>query len=512
MAIETALDWLRRSSSLRKRNRHQYDDDDDDEISDKDDGDTSATATAWRFLRYGKSGIAPLDAAWKQCRHDDRRRRSRGDHRYQHLQLHTHTRNGIQKHLSPPPVVVLEGPQDVGKTWMLLSLAARFVVETRASIFDNDDEENRNPVKDRPKVLFFDSNYDFTISQLVYIVHQRLRIVRQREEKKIANNRNSGDIDVQKNYEMQQRDHPQCQHQPFDQIQLEEEYERQEKERLFIERDLEDCLSRIHIIHVDDGSTGWIPILEAMTHRLKQDYTGGSRNETDNSSFPSSPPTLLLWDGFLSDIITANNTILVNSNNGGSNIDIMNNSSSSMAHEIALFDSPVSRELLRQVYRLLESERDTLWLVLTVRTSPAVPPTHRAATAFHASNSMKYFGIGFRVAEWIRKEEERRTQQQEEEQSQKVRLQQQHQQQNRTGFVQQNQTHQHHKGSQRTTYRIQLDRNSSRYPNFFARILSGNTNNNSNTCAGMLDSSNRNRINGVYDKIPYSLSLEGILS
>ena len=125
---------------------------------------------------------------------------------------------------------------------------------------------------------------------------------------------------------------------------------------------------------------------------------------------------------------------------------------------------------------------------------------------------MKYFGIGFRVAEWIRKEEERRTQQQEEEQSQKVQLQQQHQQQNRTGFVQQNQTHQHHKGSQRTTYRIQLDRNSSRYPNFFARILSGNTNNNSNTCAGMLDSSNRNRINGVYDKIPYSLSLEGILS
>ena len=73
MAVETALDWFRRSSKKRRRHRHSKsgpnnDDDDVDDDESLNANITTATDAAWTFLRYGRSGIAPIDAAWKRCR------------------------------------------------------------------------------------------------------------------------------------------------------------------------------------------------------------------------------------------------------------------------------------------------------------------------------------------------------------------------------------------------------------------------------------------------------------
>ena len=92
MAVETALDWFRRTNGNGNN--------DDESTNDHSCSDPSTAA--WRFLRHGKSGIAPIDAAWKHCRNKERQQHQRLEYRQ-----------------SPPPVVVLEGPKDVGKTWML---------------------------------------------------------------------------------------------------------------------------------------------------------------------------------------------------------------------------------------------------------------------------------------------------------------------------------------------------------------------------------------------------------
>lgn len=519
MVVETALDWFRRSSSrCNEHHHHRHTGSSNDDESATVNVST-ATHAAWRFLRYGKSGIGPIDAAWKRCRNDERHKLRKD--RYQPLH--------VQKYPCPP-VVVLEGPKDTGKTWMLLTLTARYVVETRASRFDkvgnvdkvdtDDNEDSEISSEDRPKVLLLDSSYGFSISQLVHIVQQRLRIVQKRQQKLFVND-NVDHHDGQ-NGEHQQQDQDQHQHRQqnksSEERQFEEELERQERGRLSFERDMEDCLSRIHIIQVDDGSSGWIPILEALTHKLSEDRSRNSnsndslRRDTDTSSFPPSPPILLLWDGFISDLVGVNNTITA-STTSGSIIDITNNrSSSNNAHENALFDSPVSRELLRQVSRLLEKERDTLWWVLTTRTSSAT--TNKASTftnsignpstGRYGSSLVKNFGIGFRVAEWIRKEEERREQQQEERKRQQL------QQRNHTGFVQLKQLQHQPKKTCRATYRVQLDRHCSSLSattvgvGLFARIIGTSVEyNKTNNCTSGVDGG---------EIFPFSLSLEGILS
>lgn len=229
MAVETALDWFRRSSKKRRRHRHSKSGPNNDDVDDDDESlnatITTATDAAWTFLRYGRSGIAPIDAAWKRCRNDERQRqRHRPKDRYQPL-------HEPQNCLPPPPVVVLEGPRDVGKTWMLLTLAARYVVETRASKFDNvvgnkdavdtddtdgtennhEESDNNNKSESRPKVLLLDSSYDFSISQLVYVVQQRLRLVHQQQHQETISANDNVDNHDGHNGEQQQEQQQQQQ-------------------------------------------------------------------------------------------------------------------------------------------------------------------------------------------------------------------------------------------------------------------------------------------------------------
>ena len=215
MRTETALDWFQRSS------RH---------VSKKPKDPSSA---ALHFVR-GNSGIAPIDAAWKNT--------SGGN-------------------------ILLTGT--VGKTWTLISLAARFVVATRPTLFakntnneDNDDNDNNNNNNNNnndehhkesstnpypntntnttedlllPQVIILDSTFDMTHSKISQVV--RSTLLRQSPPK-----------------------------------------EEEEEESIFQE-ELEDCLERIHIATVDD-MLGWVPVLECLR--------------------PESP-TLVLWDGFLSE-------------------------------------------------------------------------------------------------------------------------------------------------------------------------------------------------------------------
>eukprot|EP00980_Cylindrotheca_fusiformis_P008237 scaffold1736_cov127-Cylindrotheca_fusiformis.AAC.51 len=166
---ETALQWFHRSQ--RKRAAAEI--------------PTDPSSAAWAFLR-GTSGIAPVDAAWRS------------------LSAHTNL-----------PVVALEG--SIGKTWTLLSLAARFVVATRKSRFTSQEEdESETPslnVQNQPYVILLDSKFDSTLPKLVYIVRSTLLREPGVTEKTL-------------------------------------------------EVDIESCLSRIHLATVDEINDAWVPILE----------------------------------------------------------------------------------------------------------------------------------------------------------------------------------------------------------------------------------------------------------
>ena len=578
MISETALDWFHRSqpqsrsSGSKKRRRrngsaassswNDYDDDgDDDESSDHSDVNTATdpSTAAWRFLRFGKSGIAPIDAAWKRSSDGTTTSASK-----------THRRERSQRgRPSPPsfipPVTVLEGPKDVGKTWMVLTLAARFVVATRASRFkdfDNTGDEGKrksieamNKIQkedpnsgsdndegdssisssstnndDRPKVLLLDSTYDFSVSQLVNVV--RLTLARERQRQRV---RRSNQIERERQPRAQQQqqqqgvtenegidksgecrgDKQQHHHQHDQERNIEEELERQEQERISLEQDVEDCLSRIHIIQVDNGSTGWVPMLEALKYQLSEDRRRRNTTTINNAC----PPTLLLWDGFLSDMVLSSNATMTPTTSA-----VLGDSLGSFSNVQALFDSPGAQELLRQLSRLLQNEPDALWLVLTTRTVSG------ATSVATNDTSSEHSGIGLRVTEWIRKEEERRGEKD-------------------SGLVRQPSRNRHpNQQPQRASYRIRLDRRQSsrtgtgtstmgegRVPSsaaaaaaLFAKVLVGSggggstTSTSSTTSTANFDSSGvgtngGNRSSSVVaigndEKIPYSISLGGILS
>lgn len=169
---ETALEWFQRSQHKRAAA----------------DTPTDPSSGAWAFLR-GASGITPVDAAWR-----------------------TPSANSCL------PVITLEG--SVGKTWTLLSLAARFVVATRKTRFAADtasteDKTSCAPsiVQKGPFVILLDSKFDMTIPKLAYIVRSTLL-------------REPGITDQT------------------------------------LETEIEDCMSRIHLAMVDEVKDAWVPILE----------------------------------------------------------------------------------------------------------------------------------------------------------------------------------------------------------------------------------------------------------
>jgi hypothetical protein len=201
--IETALDWFERCQRQRKSAQTPHD----------------PSSAAWTFIRSGTSGIAPVDAAWRNA-------------------ANSSTTTGSTGSL---PVVAIDGP--VGKTWSLISLAARFVVATRPSRFEtttstDSSNDTTSTSSSLPQVVILDSNYDITASKVAYVV--RSTLLRQPGIQEAS-----------------------------------------------IPQDLECCLSRIHIATVDDLA-GWVPVLETMKYALQQQQA-------------QQHPTLVLWDGYLSE-------------------------------------------------------------------------------------------------------------------------------------------------------------------------------------------------------------------
>jgi hypothetical protein len=209
--IETALDWFERCQRQRETAQTPHD----------------PSSAAWTFVRSGTSGIAPVDAAWKNAA------------------ANNNSNNNSTTTGSSLPVVAMDGP--VGKTWTLISLAARFVVATRPSRFETTtttSTESSNITSSNttslPQVVILDSTYDITASKVAYVVRSTLL-------------RQPG---------IQEDSIPQ---------------------------DLECCLSRIHIATVDDLA-GWVPVLETMKYALQQQQAQAQQH-----------PTLVLWDGYLSE-------------------------------------------------------------------------------------------------------------------------------------------------------------------------------------------------------------------
>lgn len=188
---ETALDWLKRCQQL-----------DADAVVPSD-----PTSAAWAFVRARESfgtGISFMDAVM----------------------------NKKTENLS---IVELRGGDGVGKTWTLITLAARYVVTTRASKF-------RSPSHDLPQVIFMDSVQSLKMKHITSAV--RTELLRDLEDD-TAN----------------------------DQVSFQGE--------------VDSALRRIVLVFGEEATT-WVPILESLRHGLV------------GNPFP----TLVLWDGFLSDVHT----------------------------------------------------------------------------------------------------------------------------------------------------------------------------------------------------------------
>lgn len=142
---------------------------------------------------------------------------------------------------------------NTGKTRTLLTLAARFVVSTRPSLFlrtnkeRNHHDDTTNAAQELPRVILMDSTLDITPTRLAYAVSSMML----RQQQCNDDSETSASVSV-----------------------------------ATLERDIQGCLDRIHVAHVDDIS-GWVPVLESIRADLLE-------QEPDF-------PTLLLWDGFLSE-------------------------------------------------------------------------------------------------------------------------------------------------------------------------------------------------------------------
>lgn len=228
---ESAFDWWQRSKRHRNENGPV--------AAPKDPG-----TAAWAFGRptaVRGTGIAFVDAAL-------RRQAVATPAAAAATSIPSH----LNCHSSSLPVLDIRGDSFTGKTWTLVSLAARFVVATRPAQFPGlvQDEDIL-----LPQVIFLDSTYDVTVPKLSYAVRSMLL-------RKLSSTTPVED------------DSSDCR--------LEST---QDPSQVF-ESDMKDCLSRIHLATADDLA-GWVPVLETIRQQLSQ--------------AASEHPTVLLWDGFLSE-------------------------------------------------------------------------------------------------------------------------------------------------------------------------------------------------------------------
>jgi hypothetical protein len=143
------------------------------------------------------------------------------------------------------PVLDIRGDAGCGKTWTVVTLAARFAAATVPSQFKPATLQSRG---DRPaavpRVVVLDSLYDITATKLAYAVRSALLLRTDR---------------------------------PSDEVQL--------------QRDTECCCRRIHVATAS-RTTDWVAALESIHNQLVQAAASFPPNDQH-------PPTLVLWDGFL---------------------------------------------------------------------------------------------------------------------------------------------------------------------------------------------------------------------
>mmetsp|Transcript_8199 Transcript_8199/g.14845 ORF Transcript_8199/g.14845 Transcript_8199/m.14845 type:complete len:283 (-) Transcript_8199:133-981(-) len=190
---ESAYDWLVRSQKIQVRSSVPVD----------------PSSAAWAFVRSSAktgTGTAFIDAALSK------------------------------NQISSLPIIELRGRHRTGKTATLITLAARFVADTRPSRFRRAQEDEEQ--KELPQAVILDSNLDFVAPRLLCAVRSALL-------------RQSPDV-------------------------LSEDG---------LEQETIKCMSRIHIICSGD-TMAWVPALESLRFRL--------------SRVASHHPTLFLWDDFLS--------------------------------------------------------------------------------------------------------------------------------------------------------------------------------------------------------------------
>jgi hypothetical protein len=161
------------------------------------------------------------------------------------------------------PFVEIRGPRQSGKTWTVVTLAARFAVSTRLSLFG---PASSAPVDCLSQVIIFDDSFNVTTSKLVYAVRSLL-----------LHSGTDGSKDSENQPPPTGMDGSTLVSPPA-----------------LLERDLDECLSRIHVARVDD-LTEWVAILEMVRQNaLPTDRGRGPPGLS--STILLSKPTLLLWD------------------------------------------------------------------------------------------------------------------------------------------------------------------------------------------------------------------------
>ena len=168
---ETAYDWMLRFQQMQAHSSMPHD----------------PSSAAWSFIRPSErsgTGIAFVDAAL------------------------------AKSNVSALPVVEIRGSHRTGKTWTLITLAARFVAETRLSRFQS--EENID-IEALPQVVILDCNQDAIAPRLLRAVRSVLLRQLQKDDG--------------------------------------------------LEKAIISCMSRIHYVCSEDMA-GWVPTLESLRSGL----------------------------------------------------------------------------------------------------------------------------------------------------------------------------------------------------------------------------------------------------
>jgi hypothetical protein len=247
----------------------------------------------------------PIAAAWsffRPSRHDNSNNNNSGGTGLEFIDAALRKRPISPS--SSSSMIVMDVRGSVGKTWTIISLAARFVVATRPSRFLSPNSNNL------PQVLLFNARYDVAIPKLVYAIRANLLL------------RSSASKITTTHDRMQQ--HPVREDEPCfaDRETLDYNGNHNDDWLRQLETEIQECLSRIHIVQTTTPSE-WVPILECIRHQIadNQNHSRNYDNNDDGNHHPTNNSnhthtnnhssdafTLILWDGFLHGIPVTDTT------------------------------------------------------------------------------------------------------------------------------------------------------------------------------------------------------------